>query len=138
VYALARGAAALPAHPELVPVVADLTDLAPVRRALAGAPRLHAAVVYAPFADPAVPALLAGAVDGRLVELFTSRWADPQLGAAELPSVGIPLLLGWATDPSGRTRWHTAAEISAAALDVLASGQPAQLGAVRPWHERPA
>ena len=89
------------------------------------------ALVYAPSAAPTVVELIAAAVSGPVVEVFTSRWAAPE-GPDVLPSVGVPLLLGWARDTHGRSRWHTAREISDAALETLASGSPAQLGAVRP------
>lgn len=140
VFGLARGAAALAEIDGVQPVVADLTDASSIRATLRNLPRFDAALVYAPSAAVGVLPLLAAQTDGPLVELFTSRWADPSDGRdgdpARLPSVGVPLLLGWTSD--GRaTRWHTPAEISRAALEVLASGRPAVLGSVRPWTGRP-
>ena len=114
----------------------DLTDADAVARTMSGLAGLDAAVVYAPGAAPTAVQLIAAAVSGPVVEIFTSRWAAPE-SPDPLPSVGVPLLLGWARDAHGPSRWHTAREISDAALEVLASGEPAQLGAVRPWAERP-
>lgn len=140
VFGLARGAAALQEVDGARPVVADLTSVASVRAALRELPRFDAALVYAPRAAAGVLPLFAAQTDGPLVEIFTSRWADPSDGRdgdpATLPSVGVPLLLGWTSDGSA-TRWHTPVEISRAALDVLASGRPAVLGTVRPWTARP-
>jgi hypothetical protein len=130
----------LPAQRGLVPVVADLTDVASVRRALGRLPRLDAAVMYAPLADQVVHQMLCAAVDGPIVELLTSRWADPSRGDValdDLSSGGTALLLGWSRLPSGASRWHSPTEISDAALEVLSTGRPRQLGAVRPWSDRP-
>lgn len=140
VYGLARGAAALGKLDGVQPVAADVTSVSSVRAALRELPRFDAALVYAPAAAAGVLQRFAMQTDGPLVELFTSRWADPANrftgDPAALPSVGVQLLLGWTSDGAS-TRWHTPAEISRAALDVLASGRPAVLGAVRPWAARP-
>jgi NAD(P)-dependent dehydrogenase (short-subunit alcohol dehydrogenase family) len=144
VHALARGAAALASHRNVVPVVADFKHPESVRRALDRLKRMDAAVLYLPGAGDEITRLIAAAVDGPVVELFTSRWGEPSNGedapsiaAVDLPSVGVALLLGWTYDPDGGVRWHTAAEISKAALEALDTRRPAQLGTLRPWRDRP-
>lgn len=106
--------------------------------------------------------VLRGAVDGPLVAVLTSAVAAPPaaddpaavLGALvrRLVEAGTPaqdlrlLVLGWAvptpapstpSEPPGPVRWHTPAEVSAAALAVLGDPAPARLGVLRPWADRP-
>ena len=110
-------------------------------------------------------AVLRNAVAGPLVVVLTSaaaaagpapvdlaavreNLAGRLSGAGTAPGDLRLLLLGWraATAASatpgadavvGITRWHTPAEISAAALACLADPAPALLGVVRPWSARP-
>ncbi len=125
---------------------ADLAGLAALRalRAAVDGPLvavLTSAVAAPPAADD--PAAVLAALARRL--------ADPATPAADLRL----LLLGWAgptpgaskpAEPSGASeaseapgpaRWHTPAEISAAALAVLRDPAPARLGVLRPWADRP-
>jgi hypothetical protein len=94
---------------------------------------VRAGIAYCPAADRAVLRGLAAVVGGPLVHLLPSAWAAP---GGRRPRVRGPVLqLGWTGDPP---RWHTPDEVSAAALAVLASGDDAVLGRVRPWTDRPA
>ncbi|MEU6107491.1 hypothetical protein ABZ853_03630 [Streptomyces albidoflavus] len=112
------------------------------------------AVLYCPLATPATVRTLATAVpSGRPVVLLPTSacaapgdgepedlpWSPARLPAAARPRPGTRLLvLGWRTEPEG-VRWHTAGEISAAALRLLdaPSAHDAVLGDVRPWPARP-
>jgi NAD(P)-dependent dehydrogenase (short-subunit alcohol dehydrogenase family) len=121
------------ATPRVVPVVVDCLRPDAVAVALATTGRRPTSgLCYCPAADAAGRRGLAALVDGPLLQLLPSAWAEP--GAA-VPDVGGPVLqLGWTDDPP---RWHSADEVSAAALDVLASGMDGVLGRVRPWTDRP-
>lgn len=124
--------------PGFRPLAVDYTDDAALAGALAEvpAPGFSAALLYCPGAPATAVRLLAERVSGRVVCLLTSSWARP---GRRRPAYGVScveLLLGWAREAAG-TRWHTPAEISRAALDVLASGRPGTLGTVRPWRDRP-
>lgn len=136
VYALARHPD--PPPPGTVAVTADVTDVPALASALERAGRFDAALVYAPAASPAARRRIADAVGGTLVELLTSDCADPatnpQGRADAVESVGVALLLGWRTDGGG---WHSAEELSAAAVAVLDRPVPRTLGTVRPWSDRP-
>ena len=151
VYALGRPGARLAALRAEVgdavrPVGVDYRDVPALRAALAEQlPSVVDVLLYCPGAPPpAVGVLAAGA--GRAVLLLTSAAADPALvgrlepDPARLagPDGAIRLLLGWAAGADGRSRWHTSAEISAAALDSLRDGRARTLGAVRPWTDRPS
>ena len=113
--------------------------------AAATAARATAAVVYAAAAGAELVAGLTGAVE-RLVLVRTSEVADPrssgtfwQWTPADLPAdrPGVTtVVLGWA-GAGGATRWHSPAEVSAAAQAALVDGVPRLLGRVRPWGERP-
>lgn len=92
------------------------------------------AVVYGRAVTGATLAFLRDATPGRLVFVRTSASADPALG--ELTVSRDTLQLGW-TGRGADARWHTPAEVSAAALDVLADGEPRTLSTVRPWSDRP-
>jgi hypothetical protein len=100
--------------------------------ALAGA-QWDDAVVYRPAVSEASLRFVRAATPGRCVQVRTSDAADPSLGILIVPR--DTLQLGWTSDP-GR-RWHSPAEVSCAALEVLADGRPRTLGAVRPWSDRP-
>ena len=117
----------------VVPVAADCLDAGSLGDTLARRGlRPAAALLYCPTAGLVVHRRLAALVDGPAVQLLPSGWAAPDAAAVDL---GGPVLqLGWTGDPP---RWHTPAEISMAALDVLSSGVDAVLGRVRPWQERP-
>ena len=92
------------------------------------------AVVYGRTVNESSLAFLRGATPGRLVFVRTSAAADPALGELTVPP--DTLQLGW-TDEGAAARWHTPAEVSEAALAVLADGEPRTLGTVRPWSDRP-
>ncbi|MFB7087075.1 hypothetical protein [Streptomyces sp. NPDC056296] len=67
-------------------------------------------------------------------------WSPALLPPRARPTPDCRLLvLGWRTRPEG-SRWHTAEEISEAALRVLDAAPPrdAVLGRVRPWSTRPS
>lgn len=145
VVAVARGwdrLAELAAATGATPLAADLTraDLGPDE-----VPAVDAAIVYRPAVAPAALRLLAGRARTGGVLVLTSATADPAAVGAEFSLRELPpppgpawrrLVLGWADDGPD-PRWHTAEEISAAAVRVLDSGQDAVLGALRPWHRRP-
>lgn len=91
------------------------------------------AVVYRPAVSAESLAFVRAATSERCVVVLTSDAADPALGDVVVPA--DTLLLGW--DASGAARWHRPAEVSEAALAVLADGAPRILGSVRPWGGRP-
>ncbi|WP_143167918.1 Rossmann-fold NAD(P)-binding domain-containing protein [Jatrophihabitans endophyticus] len=132
VHALAR-------HVDLagvVPVAVDWHDTAAVRVALEGR-ELDEALVYAPTAPAASVAALVAAVSGRVVRLLPSAALRPPATLADLAAPdAVRVVLGWARGAGG-SRWHTPAEISAAALGALRDGHDTVLGAVRPWSHRP-
>ncbi|UQX88218.1 hypothetical protein M6D93_18305 [Jatrophihabitans telluris] len=132
--------------PRLIPAAADYLDTQGLLRTLTAiVASFSAAVVYAPVADDETLAVLRLLTDGPVVDLLVSEYAQPAPGAdpaafclSELPArQAAPwrsLLLGWTSEG----RWHTPEEISAAAVEVLATGQDTLLGVVRPWSTRPA
>ncbi|MFJ4702027.1 hypothetical protein ACIP5N_28100 [Streptomyces sp. NPDC088768] len=113
------------------------------------------ALVY----TPALPAPRAkDLLRGTRVLILPSAWAAPDAartapeaagpsGASAWTPDDLPaetagsrrLVLGWHATP-GASRWHTPAEISAAALALLdaPARTDAVLGEVRPWSARPA
>ena len=76
---------------------------------------------------------------GRVVVVATSKWCAPEVEARPWDAVKnrIVLQLGWRDDGEGG--WHTAKEISLAALEVVDSACPNSfvLGRIRPWEDRP-
>lgn len=137
-------------------VVGDLADPAGLAPVLAAPGHLSAGLAYLPDAAGAegVPALavLRAAVDGPLVVILTTaaaaagpeRPVDLDAIAANLRRRLVAagdlrlLLLGWRPMRTGApARWHTPAEISAAALECLDDPTPRLLGVVRPWTDRP-
>ncbi len=125
---VARDATTVPAG--VTPCSVDAHDPEALAAAL-GKQVWDAAVVYEPAITADAWAVIERVVEGPVVWVLTSAAAAPdRADPLNLPGV---LLLGW--DPSGR--WHTPAEVSAAALEVLESGRPRLLGVVRPWAERP-
>ena len=112
--------------PGFVPRVAD----AVVGRPLAGA------LLYGPAIDHAGVTGVAGLSAGPVVHVLTSAASAPGHRLPEPPAGVRRLLLGW--HPTGR--WHTAAEVSAAAVALWEAGSEADrvLGVVRPWQERPS
>ncbi|MEU2657284.1 hypothetical protein ABZ615_18400 [Streptomyces sp. NPDC007325] len=138
------------------PLVRDYEDPG-LRTALAEASRTRpftGALLYCPLASPTIVRTVVDAVPRNrpVVLLLTSAHAAPTVGTedgfpwspARLPRDSRPsphcrlLVLGWAGG-AGAARWHTAEEISAAALRVLDADVPrdAVLGEVRPWAARP-
>ena len=91
------------------------------------------ALVYRPAVSEESLAFLRAATSGRCVVVLTSDEADPAYGDVAVPD--DTLQLGWHTGDV--QRWHSAAEVSDAALAVLADGAPRILGAIRPWSSRP-
>lgn len=121
------------AAPGVVPVVADCLRPEEVVAALATTgPRPLSGLCYCPAADAAGRRALAALVDGPLLQLLPSAWAEPDAAA---PDAGGPVLqLGWTGVPP---RWHTPDEVSTAALEAWREGRDAVLGRVRPWADRP-
>ncbi|QKJ18277.1 hypothetical protein [Microbacterium hominis] len=113
-------------------VAVDAHDSDALTEALADA-TWDAAMVYEPAVSQKSLAYIHGATPGRCVVVRTSAAADPARGTLVIPR--DTLQLGWTADTPHR--WHTPSEVSAAALDVLADGQPRTLGTVRPWQDRP-
>jgi hypothetical protein len=123
--------------------------------ALAGAVdglSLAGAIGYGPAVSADSWTVLARLVDGPVVQVLTSSATDPSRPPLPAPTRPFArLILGWTADG----RWHTPAEVSAAAVHVLddaataasrAQRTPVQrnpgqetpvLGRVRPWAERP-
>lgn len=99
-----------------------------------GEHRFDAALVYEPAVTTQSLAVLRTRVLGRLVIVRTSEAADPARGPFSVPS--DILQLGWTQERNG-SRWHTAEEVSEAALGVLQDGVGRTLGVVRPWEGRP-
>ena len=91
------------------------------------------ALVYGPAVSVQSLGFVRGATPGRCVHVRTTGAADPALGVLTVPD--DTLQLGW--KDAGAYRWHTPAEVSSAALDVLADGRARTLGLVRPWEGRP-
>jgi hypothetical protein len=91
-----------------------------------------AALVYGPAVSSASLEAIRAAVTGPVVRVLTSEAAAPDRASAL--SEPYVLQLGWV--PLTR-RWHTAAEVSSAALQVLEDGDSRGLGVVRPWEDRP-
>ncbi|MBL3683163.1 hypothetical protein D3229_12555 [Leucobacter aridicollis] len=91
--------------------------------------------MYVPAVSADTLALIRDHVDGTVVVLRTSKAAAPENTRDHNDD---ELILGWVELPHGTSRWHTPAEVSAAALRV-ARGEPLSvLGSVRPWEGRPA
>jgi hypothetical protein len=119
----------------VVSVAVDATDAAALAAALADL-RWDDALVYAPAVSVASLSHVRARTPRRTVLVRTSGAADPAHGVLIVPR--DTLQLGWteaATDEGAR--WHTPDEVSRAALEVLASGEAATLGTVRPWSDRP-
>jgi hypothetical protein len=104
------------------------------------------ALVYVPGHAPLARAALAEHPPAIMVDILTSGHGAPGVGegdrrraAARGRERSVRLLLGWVADPCG-TRWHTPEEVSAAALSASRApdGSELVLGALRPWHDRPA
>jgi nucleoside-diphosphate-sugar epimerase len=121
---------------------ADWSDPPAFAAALFGR-RFDHALAYCPDAPQASLSTLRDCVDGPSVRVVTSAAARPAVSGTEpfdpsrLPPVPPPwhrLVLGWTPE----RRWHTPAEVSAAALDTLRAEQDRILGTVRPWSDRPA
>ncbi|MEU8535035.1 hypothetical protein [Streptomyces parvulus] len=118
-------------------------------RTLAGAVPPGRPVVLALTSEHAAPDGEAGheesveaeSIEGDAGEGDAASWSPALLPAGARPTPGCRLLvLGWPPRPEG-SRWHTAGEISEAALRVLDAGPPprdAVLGRVRPWRTRPS
>lgn len=113
-------------------IAVDARDVGSLRAALDGR-TWSEALVYRPAVSEESLAFLQSTTPGRCVVILTSEVADPLFGEVH---VGNDILLaGWTV--SDRARWHTAAEVSDAALQVLEDGTPRILGTVRPWRNRP-
>jgi hypothetical protein len=108
--------------------------------AIAARGEIGLALAYLPWAPAEAQRALAARVPGLLVHVLTSEWAAPGRTRAERDA--------WAPDGAGATRrltlgwhagrWHTPAEVSAAALALARGGAPeATLGTLRPWSDRP-
>lgn len=93
------------------------------------------AIVYAPATTPRALEWLKPRVGKRLIVVETSQIADPKTGFTR-PEKDT-LVLGWYFDSGQEAHWHTATEISDAALRLLAKHTGSVLGTVRPWSSRP-
>lgn len=113
-------------------VAVDASDAAALRDALDGR-SWDDALAYGPAVSRESLAFVRAGTPGRCVLVRTSAAADPALGILVVPR--NTLQLGWTA--GGTPRWHTPAEVSDAALGVLADGAPRTLGTVRPWSDRP-
>ena len=91
------------------------------------------ALVYRPAVSEESLAFLRAATSGRCVVVLTSDDADPAYGDVAVPD--DTLQLGWHTGDV--QPWHSAVDVSDAALAVLADGAPRILGTIRPWSTRP-
>ncbi|WP_061016431.1 hypothetical protein [Microbacterium sp. CCH5-D1] len=110
----------------------DATDADAVRSAI-GDRRWPVIVVYVRAVGPESLSVLEAAAE-RMVLVRTSDAVAPALGEPFVPR--DVLQLGWTSGPDA-SRWHTATEISAAAIEVLDTGEARTLGAIRPWERRP-
>ena len=124
------------------PVAVDYSDAATTAATVAELGPFDAALLYCPSASQEAVAFFVRSVDGPVVCLLMSAVAAPVSDEPfDLASVAVPdgcrrLVLGWVEAAAG-PRWHTPEEISAAALEVLFTGQERLLGVVRPWSDRP-
>jgi hypothetical protein len=107
--------------------------------------RFQSAIIFGPDAPDTSLQAVAETVEARMVVILTSKFAEPgrvsaresYSGSSLRPSLQVVCLqLGWDTTGS-RMRWHTAEEISEAALQTWEHGHDSQLGVVRPWTDRP-
>ncbi|MET4780572.1 hypothetical protein [Glaciihabitans sp. UYNi722] len=114
-------------------IAVDAQDPGALGAAL-GDRRWDSAVVYSPATSPESLELLRDAVRGTFVTVVTSAAAASGLG--NRPLRPGELVLGWYPSPSG-ARWHTAREVSDAALQVLATNKSRVLGVLSPWGDRP-
>jgi NAD(P)-dependent dehydrogenase (short-subunit alcohol dehydrogenase family) len=105
---------------------------------------LVSAVVYAPAISAESADEIMRRWNPRLVEILTSRWAEPTVLDREWTVADLPrapdlrhrLVLGWQRVQS-RSAWHTPEQISAAALAALDLPGDRILGRVHPWSDRP-
>jgi hypothetical protein len=104
------------------------------------------ALVYMAAGAPVARAALAAHPAATVVDLLTSAHGAPGVDASARARYAlrgrersVRLLLGWARD-AGASRWHTPAEISAAALAARGAATDCELvlGVLRPWRDRPA
>ncbi len=128
---VARDASTLPAG--VAGLAADATDAFALASAL-GDDTWDRAIVYCPTTSAQSLSVLHSAVTGSVVRVRTSDAAAP--GSPDPLVEPDVLLLGWESTAQG-SRWHTPAEVSAAALDVFETGQSRMLGVVTPWSDRP-
>jgi hypothetical protein len=161
VLAIARDPARLAAlTQELGPLVstaaADTRQPQVLARTLASG-RWTGALAYAPAMSDGGWVDLSEAVDGPIVQVWTSGVAAPGAGEPsdsdssahgarfDLSRLGpmaphsVRLVLGWTTGG----RWHTPSEVSAAVIATLDAAEAHQgatsvLGQLRPWSARPS
>lgn len=130
VLGVSRGARPVPDG--VIPVAVDAHDADALAAALA-ARSWTDALVYGPAVSADSLRVLRASTPGGFVLVRTSSAADPARGILVVPDG--TLQLGWSAGPDAR--WHTPAEVSDAALDVLGDGRARTLGVVRPWADRP-
>lgn len=129
----------------LTVVRADLGRPGTLVSALGVGRRFDAVLAYAPWATADNRAGLSARADETLVHVLVSAWAAPGTDRGRRDAWApagrgrtVRLILGWAVDDRGATRWHTPQEVSDAALAALRGGPPEQrLGLLEPWGERP-
>lgn len=119
--------------------------------------RWTCALAYAPAMSDGSWVDLSDAVDGRIVQVWTSGEAAPGAGEPDdgdsyadgatfdgsrigpIAPRSVRLVLGWTSEG----RWHTPSEVSAAAIATLDAaeghqGSTSVLGQLRPWSTRPS
>jgi hypothetical protein len=108
-----------------------------------GGVTLSDALIYRPATTADVVQRVTPLVTGMTLELLPSAYAKPTGEDAwtvdDLPTAydrHARLVLGWKRI-DGVSTWHTAEEISAAALRQLAQPSDRVLGVVSPWADRP-
>ncbi len=142
VFALARDTARLgqlvaASDGHVIPVPVDYRDSEFLGRALGAIEPLDQALIYAPTAPPTFVNDVSAHVSGIVVHVYTSGAVRPGAHPPADHGRDLRLLLGWTHTPVGTSRWHTAEEISSAALQVLRNRRGQTLGYIRPWIDRP-
>ena len=131
-------------------IAGDYEHPGALRRGLAGAVAeqgpFDLAIVYTAGRAPCARRVIAEQRPASVIDVLTSGHAAPGLGpdhrrlhALQGRDHSVRLLLGWAI-AGVEVRWHTADEISAAALAARAAADASELvlGTLRPWGDRPA